>query len=175
METLKITDDGKKKTTELVKELRKKFNVYLYEESLDDAFPPPESPTTRFFRDTQAPDEETLGKSYREIESLGFISECMTLRERLIFEKVYFEKHGKHPDTRGWTITGSRGSDGRVPCVYWDPDSCWVCVYCYALDDAHSSGGVRRAVSLDAQNSFPLSENFAVVNGKKYNLVEVKA
>lgn len=51
----------------------------------------------------------------------------ITLLERLVLEKDYFLKTGKHLDITNVTMcSGSRDSDGRVPSVDWDGDELGV-------------------------------------------------
>ncbi|KKT39089.1 MAG: hypothetical protein UW28_C0040G0008, partial [Parcubacteria group bacterium GW2011_GWA2_44_13] len=38
-----------------------------------------------------------------------------------LYEAKYFKETGKHLDISNWTLcSGSRYSDGGVPCVRWD-------------------------------------------------------
>ncbi len=131
MNTIKIIDDGKKKTSEILVEMRSKFNVWCYldDAKLDKDFPPPKKATTRYFLDTVEADESLKNKSADDLEREEV--EGITLRERLIMELEYFEKTGNHLDAENVTLcSGSRGSGGGVPDVYWRADSrevfvCW--------------------------------------------------
>jgi hypothetical protein len=152
MKTFEIKET-KKKTSEIMAEMRKLFKVwsYLDDERLDNEFPPPKKITTRNFLYSVEPDDATLGKSAKEAdpEMSG-----ITLRERLLMEIIYFKETGNHLDIKGVTLcSGSRYSAGSVPGVYWHSDG--VYVYWYNLDNAGQSYGLRSAVSLNSFNSNP--------------------
>ena len=152
MNTIKITEQPNKKTSELLKMLRDKFPVYSYysDSEFDKQFPAPKEATERYFLDSPKPDEDTLGLSVLEAAAKGCIS-GITLRERLLYELAYFEIHGIHPDTDGVTFcSGSRGSGGYVPGVVWYSDDQGVRVNWYDLDNSDSEYGLRSAVTLDS-------------------------
>ena len=121
-----ITDDGTLKTSELLENAKKLFDVYSFysNEELDKFCPKPEKPTTRTFLKQVNPDEATLGKSYNEAVN----EHSMNLRERILMEIAYFKETGKHLDEKGWTITSPRDSDGYVPRVCWGFGGRGVCV-----------------------------------------------
>ena len=121
--TIEITDTGKLKTSEIVAQMRKKFKVYVYDEkNLDKNFPAPKKATTRYFKNTQEADEENKNKSYNDLEKEGKIKDCISLRERLLMELIYFKENDKHLDEKNWTLcAGSRYPVGHVPRVYWSP------------------------------------------------------
>lgn len=114
-----ITDDGTKRTSELIAECKKLFPVWSYYEDarLDLDFPPVK--TARYFKNVKEADKELKNKSAEDLQEEGI--ECITLRERLIFELLYFKETGKHLDVSNVTLcAGSRYQDGHVPSVGWD-------------------------------------------------------
>src|SRR3990167_5339132 len=118
MKTFKIKET-KKKTSEILAGMKKLFDVYSHydDAKLDEDFPPPKTITPREFLYSVAPDPEPLGQSTEEADPN---QTGITLRERLLMEILYFKETGNHLDIKGWTIcSGSRGSDGGVPDVYW--------------------------------------------------------
>lgn len=139
-----IVDDGKKKTSELIAELRKSMPVRLYrEEKIDEEFLAPKKPTSRKFLLTQEADEDLKNKSANDLEKEGV--EGITLRERLLYERRYFEKTGQHLDIKSITLcSGSRYAVGHVPCVYWDSDE--LSVHRYSPGDRYDFLRSRRAV-----------------------------
>lgn len=112
-----IIDDGKKKTSELIAELRKTSPVYIYRESeVDEDFPAPAESISRKFLFVQEADEDLKNKSANELEKENIPG--INLRERLIYELEYFRKTGQYPDIKNITLcAGSRYSDGGVPGV----------------------------------------------------------
>ncbi len=142
-----ITDDGTKTTSELVQDLRDlDITVSVYrEEHLDTDFPAPRKATTRRFKRSVEADPEHAGKSANDADKEGL--EGITLRERLIMEKQYFQETGKHLDPETWTIcSGSRCPGGRVPYVGWDPVVRKLEVGWSILGDRSSNVRVRSAV-----------------------------
>ncbi len=155
MKTITINDDGNMKTSEIIAECRKKFDVWVYdEEKLDTEFPVPKKPTSRSFKYTQEADEELKNLSANDLKKKEI--EGITLRERLLMERAYFKKTGKHLDIESVTLcSGSRYSDGSVPYVYWHSDSRKMSV---DWDDpSYSYAGLRSraAVTLDSSSSDP--------------------
>lgn len=70
-------------------------------------------------------DEQVKGKSADDLKKMNHNG--ITLLERLVFELKYFEETGKHLDINKITLcSGSRNSDGSVPCVDWSDDELWV-------------------------------------------------
>ena len=139
-----IIDEGTLKTSELIIEMKNKFNVYCrYSDTqLDEDFPPVK--TERKFKYAQEADEENKNKSANSLNQLKQI----TLRERLIFELEYFKREGKHLDIDAWTLcAGSCYGDGDVPDVDWDSDFREVCVYWCSPDCADDDLRSRSAVS----------------------------
>jgi hypothetical protein len=137
------------KTSEILAEMRKKFDVYCYysDEQLDKDFPVPKEITEREFKDNieaDEADEEYKSMSAKELDGKGIVG--ITLRERLLMEIQYFDKTGYHLDIESITLcSGSRDSGGDVPSVYWSPAYRMVYVdWCHVL---HSSPPIRtRAV-----------------------------
>lgn len=121
-----VTDDGKLKTSEIIAEMRKDFNVYVYDEAnVDKEFPAPSKPTTRYFKKNIEADPELANKSANELKQ----EEQITLRERLLLELQYFKETGGHLDIDNITLcAGSRDSGGYVPNVYWHADHRELCV-----------------------------------------------
>lgn len=142
-----ITDDGKKKTSELVQDLRDlgiMVDVYR-EEFLDTDFPAPKEATTRRFKKTVEADPDNANLSANMCDKAG--KQGITPRERLIMENVYFQETGEHLDPKTWTIcSGTRYPDGRVPCVHWSPVSSKLCVYWNSPGRRDPGERVRSAV-----------------------------
>jgi len=161
-EYFKITDDGTLKTSEIIEKMKSKFPVWVssYYENIDEQFPVPKESTTRYFKKSVEPDEDTLGLSVNETLAKGITqADGITLRERLLMEIQYFAETGKHLDVKGFTFcSDSRHSDGRVPSVCLFPNG-KVYVDWFLLDDSDSEHGIRRAVTLESLSSIPLSEN----------------
>lgn len=150
--TILITEQPNKKTSELLEMCRAKFpvNSYYNDDRLDKDFPAPKEATTRYFLKEQEPDKETLGLSINQAETKGFTN-GITIRERILLELAYFEETGKHLDVKGLTFcSGSRNSDGNVPAADWGGDEFGLSWY--DLGDSFGACGIRSAVSLD---SFP--------------------
>ena len=96
------------------------FDVYSYydDEQLDKDFPVPKEITTRYFKNNIEADEEYKNMSAKDLEAKKI--EGITLRERLLLEIQYFKETNKHLDMGSITLcSGSRDSDGFVPCVNW--------------------------------------------------------
>lgn len=147
-----ITDDGKLKTSEIIAQMNKKFDVWSWYdmEQLDTDFPPPKVATTRHFKKTVEADEDLKNKSADDLEKEGV--KGITLRERLIMELVYFEENGEHLDVQNATLcSGSRDSDGDVPCdvpcVLWSSDGRGVCVRWYRPSSSYPDLRARAVVS----------------------------
>ena len=122
-----IIDDGKKKTSEIIAELRKSMPVRVYynEDKIDEEFPAPKEPTSRKFLLTQEADEDLKNKSANDLEQEGISG--ITLRERLLYELGYFNKTRQHLDIENITLcSGSRDADGHVPCVDWSSGKLYV-------------------------------------------------
>ncbi len=167
MNYIKITDDKSVKTSELYRKVKDKFSTWSYcnEEELDTQFPKPKKTTTRYFKDVQEADEEHKNKSANDLEKEGI--EGITLRERLIFEIEYFNRHDEHPDVDNMTLcSGSRFSDGRVPRVGWDVGDRKVCVgWC---SPSGSNSGLRARASFDKPsdlNLVPSCDSVALARG----------
>ncbi len=75
-------------------------------------------------------DEKYKNISANKIEEIGVTTE--TLAERFIHELKFFDETGKHLDIENVTLcSGSRDSDGNVPCVSFHPRGGRVRVYWY--------------------------------------------
>lgn len=136
-----ITDDGSKKTSELLQACRDRFTAvsYFTDEELDRQFLPPATVTTRKFRKVVEADPENANKSADDLNQ----AEQITLRERLLMEIHYFqETGGEHLDTQNATLcAGSRYSAGLVPRVYWRRDGAELYVGWAHRD--YRDGGLR--------------------------------
>jgi hypothetical protein len=150
----KIIDDGKLKTSKLLKKCKKKFLVLSYwnDEELDKNFPQSKKQTTRYFKKTIEADENLANLSADDLNEKGI--KGITLRERIIMEFQFFEETGGHLDIQNWTLcSGSRDSGGDVPDASWDGVRFGV--------DCSSSGGrrpflrSREAVSLLPSSLIP--------------------
>lgn len=126
------------------------FKCLKYADNLDTAVPTKARTTESHYavwvRDGVEPDAEFLGKSTREVDPDMKIG--MTLLERMTLELKYFTETGKHLDIKELTFcSGSRNSDGGVPCVCWHPYDGAVGVRWDYVGRTNSGWGVRRAVS----------------------------
>jgi len=174
----KIIDDGKLTTSEIMEQMKKKFNVWNYydKEKLDKDFPSPKQPTTRYFLKEVEADEEHKNKSAKNLEKEGV--EGITLRERLIMELQYFEETGKHLDVDNVTLcSGSRFSGGGVPSVGWSADARRVYVDWDSVSDSHSGLRARAVVSLNPDSSailepFAIDEAIEVVKKAGYSVIK---
>lgn len=150
VETIEITDDGKLKTSEIIKKMKEKFNVWCIwsDEQLDEQFPAPKNKITRKFLKSQEPDAETLGLSINQTLGKGITQEqSISLRERLLLEIAYFDETGEHLDLIGWTLCGgSRSAGGSVPSVDWNPYNQKVGVDWFEVDDSDSERGLRSCI-----------------------------
>jgi hypothetical protein len=131
--------------------MRAKFKVWTYHDDLDASV----TVNTRtsatsyavWVRTGAEPDEKYLGKSTRDADMDGKIG--MTLLERQVLEVKHFVETGKYLDPVGVTYcTGSRLSDGYVPCMFFHPSDARVSVFAYGVDGSYETGGLRSAVSL---------------------------
>ena len=102
-------------------------NVYLYTDDLDKGVPTNDRDPAKdgdyrvkFLKTVEA-DPELKDKSADDLKKEGV--KGITLLERLLLELGYFLATGNHLDIENVTLcSGSRGSDGGVPGVYWDTD-----------------------------------------------------
>lgn len=176
MNTIKIIDDGKIKTSEIIELMKSKFPVWLYydDERLDKDFPAPKKPTTRYFLDSVEPDPDTLGLSVNETLKKGIKQEDgITLRERLLMEIDYFDRTGQHLDVKGATFcSGSRCSGGHVPSVGLDSDGKVGVYWCY-LDNSFSKNGVRVQFPLESYTLNTSLENaIQIVKDAGYKIIK---
>jgi hypothetical protein len=162
MPYFKITET-KKKTSQIIKEMRELFPVYVYdEENVDKNFPVPKKMTTRYFNKTVEVDENMANKSANDLESV----ECISLRERLLMEIQYYKETRKHLDIDNWTLcAGSRYANGDVPRVDWLGGKLWVSWF----DVGSRDGGLRSRVAVNPSslNLVPLPP-FIMVGEAKY-------
>lgn len=90
-------------------------------------------------------DENLKNMSANDLKEKGI--KGITLLERLVLEKDYFQKIGKHLDIDNVTLcSGSRGSDGDVPEVDWH-DADGLVVHWYNPDNANDNLRSREVVS----------------------------
>jgi hypothetical protein len=170
--TISITERPDKKTSELLEMCSAKFPVWSYYDDvlLDEDFPSPKEATIRYFLDSQEPDKETLSLSVREVEAKGY-TQGITLRERILLELSYFEKHGMHMDIKGITFcSGSHDSCGDVPKANWNDSK--FRVNWYNLDNSNSDNGVRSAVSPEPSVSSNLESAFELVKSHGYKIIK---
>ena len=78
-----------------------------------------------WFRDRTDSDKELNALTAEELKRQDMPG--ITLEERLIYELKYFKETGQHLDTICITFcSGSRRSNGDVPCVNWYQDRMWI-------------------------------------------------
>lgn len=131
--------------------MSKAFKCWTYNDNLNKAVPINIRDTKTAYaiwvREGLEPDEKYLGKSTNQADPGMNIG--VTLLERMIMEIQSFDWTGKHLDVKGSTLcTGSRCSDGRVPCVGNASDDRGVMVHWYSSCNTDSIYGLREAVSL---------------------------
>lgn len=165
MNTIQITERPDLKTSQIMALLKEKFTVWSYyvDKQLDKDFPAPTEATVAHFLDSQEPDPDTVGLSVNEVTEKYPDKTGITLRQRLLLELAYFEKHGEHLDVKGFTLcSGSRNSNGHVPRVSWSPDGQEVQVSWCSLDYSDAKCGVRSGVSLNPSLPFSLTDEQAI-------------
>ena len=105
-----------------LRECGKLFKVWWYTDSdLDELVTSDRNSSEAYkvsFRVNVEADEGLKNKSAEDLERKGI--KGITLLERLQLEVDYFKSASKHLDIESWTLcSGSRNSDGSVPCVDW--------------------------------------------------------
>jgi len=125
------------------------FKSWRYSDDLDKTIPTNIRTSSDNYavwvRDDIEPDIEYLGKSTRQADADMKIG--ITVLERIILEIKYFLETGNHLDIKGVTFcSGSRYSDGSVPCALWSDGG--FNVSWYGLGCSYSSDGIRSAISL---------------------------
>lgn len=112
----------------------KKLDVTVYQSDenfvlgVRDVVARPQEPYRIRFRARIEADAETQNLSAQDTAERGL--NCITLRERLFLEVLYFKATCQHLDVKSITrCDGSRSPDGSVPRVHWNSDSREVCVY----------------------------------------------
>jgi len=163
-----ITDDGKKKTSELIAECRKHFKVSSYwdDEELDKHFKAPKEATTRYFNKTV--ESENKGKSRDDMEG----KPLMTFREYVIFIVQHWKETEEHLDLEGWTFFQDRLPDGRVAYGRWYPGLSQVRFRWFRSGARYSDAGGREVVSLSSSPTCSLEEAIKVC--KEAGLVVMK-
>jgi hypothetical protein len=152
MKTITITDNPKVKTSELISDLKKKFDVYCYwdDKRLNKEFPVPKKSTTRRFA-LEAESSAMKGSSWNEMASIR--DSLMTFREYILYFEAYHKETGQYPDEKGWTFFRDHLSDGSVAGGDWRPVSRGVRFNWYYPGRRNSSGGARVAISLNSLDS----------------------
>ena len=154
---MKIIDDGKLKTSELLAEARKLFDVYCYDEkNLDAQFPAPTEPITSYFRDNQEPDLKHRKRSYDEYSTDG--KKYMNLRQYLIAQMQYFKETKKHLDVDGWTRLSDLWVDGGLVYGRWDDVDSGLYLSNGGRGGRDARNGPREQLSLDAIHFNPSLE-----------------
>lgn len=147
-----ITDDGKTLTSALLQKCKDRFPVwsYLDDKELGRQFPPPKNQTIRYFRKNVEADSEFANMSADDLEKAGHVG--ITLRERIIMERQYFDETGKHLDIENWTLcSGSRNSVGYVPLADWDDDKFRVCWFLRDFQGSYLRS--RQAITLEPDST----------------------
>lgn len=91
-------------------------------------------------------DKELKNMSADDLKEKGIVG--ITLLERLQLEIDYFKETVKHLDIEYITsCTGSRDSDGNIPCVYWSSVGCGLRVDWCSPDDCDSTLWSREIIS----------------------------
>lgn len=169
MKTITITDAGKKTTSEMMNQLKKKFDVDCYwtDEQLDKEFPKAKSK-----RDFKLEQEcsDFKGKSWNEMDKTNM----MTFREYILFFEAYHKETGEYPDKAGWTLLKYKLSDGNVADGSWNPGNRRVRFYWYGPDYRYSCSGARVAISLDTESIVPLSLELAIEQVKEAGYIIYK-
>jgi len=121
--TIEITDRPDVQTSQLINSLRERFIVEIAGEDLfrlDESLPPPKQLTIRKFYLNESSDRKLAMRSTNEI--LAAQLPVMDFRERLEFERVWFERFKTHPDYKR-TATLCAGSPipphNNVAMVFW--------------------------------------------------------
>lgn len=157
MKTIKITDNPKITTLELINNLKKRFNMYssFNESDINRYFPPPKKKTVREFYLSQKPD--VLGKSWNDLSDVR--ESMMTFREYILFFEAYYDATGEYLDRETNSIFRDMLSDGGVAFGYWYPGYSevrfgWDGAGCYDVDI-----GARLAISSSASLKTPSLES----------------
>jgi hypothetical protein len=91
-------------------------------------------------------DKQFKNNSGNDLKATNHIG--MTFLERLLFELKFFRETGKHLDIQNITLcSGSRGSGGGVPGVYWRSFDSTMRVDWYNPDDRYDNLRSREVVS----------------------------
>lgn len=169
MNHITIIDNPKIKTSELMDNLRKKFEVYSYwdNDELDNNFPAPKEETVRHFSLSATPD--VLNKSWNELKDQR--EDIMTLREYILFFEGYYNATGKYCDQTKWTFFRDVLLDGYV--AYGD-----FCGGKVEFDWSHPSFcrpyvGARLAISLNPSSTLSLESAIKVVKEAGYQVSKI--
>lgn len=132
-------------------ECKKRFTVSCYWDDLDKSITQNDRMSNQEYsiliKDTIEADKKYENMSANKIK--GKDINGITLVERLLLEIKYFDETGNHLDINTITLcTGSRDSDGGVPCVYWNPDADRLGVYSSGPDDSGRRLCAREVVIL---------------------------
>lgn len=133
-EIVEIVDDPNILTSSLIKSLRDNFPVEIVDEDLpllDKSLPPPKKQTTRKFYLSESPNKALGGLSTNKILRSGL--PVMSMRERLEFERIWFERFKTHPDSKR-TATLCAGSPvppyNNAAMIFWNNNKLsiqWCC------------------------------------------------
>lgn len=145
MNTITIKDDATLKTSELFALAEKHFGKswnYVSDEELDTVAPIPKKTTERAFYASPEPDPETLGLSYNDCLEKDL--PLITVREYILLAIEYNKQTGDFLDKKGWTITSTMSSVGKV--MYGSRVSDWFRLFWSHRDVRVSDVGPRSAV-----------------------------
>ncbi len=173
---MKITETTKK-TSELMKLLRKETSIYSYwdDKKLDDNFPVPEKSTTREFSDNLEPD--VLGKSHDDFTK-EYGDRMMTIREYIIEQTRRAKNKETMLDEKNWTFFRGRLPSGRVARGDWDPDLRYrrVRFDWGSADRVNADCGARLAIPLKSCDSlvpFAIDEAIKIVKEAGYQVSKI--
>jgi hypothetical protein len=162
MEYFKITDSPSLNTSDIIKQMKSKFSVWLSNDDLafwDTNFPAPNKETTRYFKRLVEADPENADKSAEDCDKEGI--QGITLRERLLMEIQHFDETGEHLDLKNVTLcSGSRDrASGNVPYVHFSRgfQQVFVLADWSFVRRRYPRLRVRSAVSLESNTLVPLT------------------
>lgn len=126
------------------------FKCYKYADNLDKSVTQNDRTSDQsyvvYVKATVEADEDLKNMSANDLKAKGI--KGITLLERIVLELFYFWKTEKHLDINNWTLcSGSRSSDGGVPCADWVGDDAGFYVNYYGPDGSDGRLRARQAVS----------------------------
>lgn len=150
-----ITDSKDVKTSTIIKQARKLFNVYIYDEKdIDTQFPAPEQDLVVSFLDSIESDPKHKGKSYDDFMQED--KKYMTMRQYLLVCMEKWEKDKQHIDVKYWTRTSSLWSDGGLVRGSWYDDYSKLCLNGGNRDRRHADYGPREQFSFKPSSPLTL-------------------